>query len=691
MDWINSGRFQIADRNGRHYVYRRNNRGNTEINIPASVVTIAQAKRWLKNNPNKVQNPTRFKPKKVPIPLMNTAFFMDPHGAFKQNSTFLLPIAESPLSSPPYEIPNSPNLNLNVVAFKKSLTTIKPIGVGQQGKAFLAHQKAKGKGGYKEPVVIKVMPYDNSAAKRKEMQPGDFEFENQRVCMNLAPDGVVRVLKHYHALDFVKPSNLSNIKNIQNTKGQYNPSKQNIIVMEYCSNGSLRNWLEGTVTFERKFSQVRINDNLFKKIIGQVLGTLSKIRKKYPHFNHNDLHIDNIFVSPERGYLIGDFGWSRLKEMGTNPAVNTANGTRTAAIYGIGPKTDPRFDSHFFLNELREWLKRHDLTARCVQTAAFLDRAVPPGYRGNSDLHVSEWRLKYGDPCPGLPTLASLIKDPYVKGGISVANLAAAKARLRKVKVPSPKKLESIVLRPKRKVTSPMLAAAKARLRKTGPSNKKTYTNQELINMSAANFLKLSPKTRNRAKVLRAAAKKKSPPGNKGKGKGKAANATKSVATYSNLKLNKSGVKVPPAILKTAKFNKLVEKIHASQGGAANESFQNAWNRARTKAINQVANRLKRNLAPFSPSPAKSHLPPPLSPLSPPKPKAKPKAAPKGNVMKSPKSGRVKVKGASGRWVYANLKSLDELRLLAAIYGVNIASAKTKANIIQRIFSAKNK
>ena len=39
MSWINSRQFTIADRNGRHYVFRRNNAGNTEINIPKTIVS----------------------------------------------------------------------------------------------------------------------------------------------------------------------------------------------------------------------------------------------------------------------------------------------------------------------------------------------------------------------------------------------------------------------------------------------------------------------------------------------------------------------------------------------------------------------------------------------------------------------------------------------------------------------------
>jgi hypothetical protein len=50
MDWINSGKFQLVNKNGRKYVYRRRPNGaKQEINVPASVEFVKPAvKRWLK-------------------------------------------------------------------------------------------------------------------------------------------------------------------------------------------------------------------------------------------------------------------------------------------------------------------------------------------------------------------------------------------------------------------------------------------------------------------------------------------------------------------------------------------------------------------------------------------------------------------------------------------------------------------
>jgi hypothetical protein len=652
MSWINAFQFQIADRNGRHYVFRRNNSGNTEINIPKSIVTKKQARNWLKNNPNKVANPNRFKPKVRRAPARFHLAAFDPMSIWESAPPG--PPTNTGLGSPKYF-----NLNIPCDKFRASLTNIKPIGSGRQGKVFKATQGTRG------DFVLKVAPYDLAAKSRGEPQPFQVEFDNQKAVMDAAPRGVVFVYKTFRCTDFVNPSEL-NMKNLQNSK-KYDKSRQGIIVQEYCDGGSLADWIKNNP----------LSDNVFKKMISQVVGTLVEIRKKFPHFNHNDLHMENIFVSKARGFLIGDFGWSRTKERGTNPAVNTANGTQTASFWGVGPKTDPRYDVHFFLNEIREWILRHE-PAKYPLTVAFLDRVVPLGYRGMKDTHVSEWRLKYGDTCPGLPSLNTIAKDSYIKGGINAANLAAAKARLRKVKPPSPKKLEPIVLRPKRRVTSPMLRAAMARLKKAGSAKKNRYTNAELIAMSAANFLKLSPTTRERAKKLRA--------GGKNKGKAKVFTATnkntgKKAAKLEFVLPNRGKKRIPPALLKTNKFNKFVARIYESKGGlAGGANYANAWNKARTEAIALIQARINANKPPFSPTP-KAKTP------SPPKPKAK---KVNFNYKLSPNSGRAKIRAPnSGRYVYANgaTISLEYLKSIAAMMGVNIKGIRSKANIAKKLFA----
>jgi serine/threonine protein kinase len=505
--------------------------------------------------------------------------------------------------------------------------------------------------------------------------------------MDIAPEGVVYVWKTMRCLDFVPPGEID-MKNVQNS-AKYDRRRQGLICMEYCDGGSLNNWI----------LKNKISDAILKDIISQVLGTIASIRKKYPHFNHNDLHMDNIFVSSQRGFLIGDFGWSRRAAMGTNPAVNTANGTSTASFWGVGPKTDPRYDIHYFLNELRDWLRSHDF-AKYPRTMTFLDKAVPVGYRGSSDLHVGNFRLKYGDPCPGLPTLSSLLKDPYLSGApVSSPNLQAAKARLRKVGSPAAKKLEPIVLRPKRRVTSPMLRAAMARLKKR---NAAPSTNEALLSLSAANFLKLSPKTQARVKALRAAKKN-------AKGKGKATRATNARATNATKRTEtrlenlrpKKNIQIPKEVLKSKKFEDLINKIWRNQGAVTN-SYYNARNKARNTAMKQIINRLAAGKTAFSPSPPKAPSPkktpsPPKAPSpkktpSPPKapsPKKTPSPPKAPNFRRSPNSGRVKIQAPkSGRWVYADgpTISVSNLKNIAGRHGISVTGLRSKADIVRKIF-----
>ena len=108
----------------------------------------------------------------------------------------------------------------------------------------------------------------------------------------------------------------------------------------------------------------------------------------------------------------------------------------------------------------------------------------------------------------------------------------------------------------------------------------------------------------------------------------------------------------------------------------------------------QIENRINRGLAAFSPSPLK--LPPPLSPLGPPKPKPKVPSPPKPKksnlgLLLSPSSKRVKIRAPnSGRVVYANgaVISLQYLKNSAARYGVDIKGLRSKADIARKLFNS---
>jgi len=701
MSWINSRQFSISNRNGRHYVFRRNNAGNTEINIPTHIVSKGQAVAWLKAHPNKVANPTRYKAKRgavQPGGIKLKPFERMINGkkmvAFvnKEGKPYFRPAPPSPpknavkfkaIPAPhvkyhpgrktppggwrypapklhPYtRLPNiipKNNWAMTCDQLKASLDSLTPIGKGRQGIVFTAKQL----GGNKRPFAVKVAPRDLSAKRRGEPQPVDVEFKIQDAVQILTPN-VVRVYKNMRCLDFVEPTRID-MANVQNA-AHFDKSQQGIILMELATGGSLDSWLR---------KQTKVDDEVMAHIIKDILTALFKIQFRQPDFRHNDLHMQNVFVA-DRGFLIGDFGWARLKKSGTNPAVNTANGTKTASFWGVGPKTDERYDQHLFLNELLTWAQKHT-PASHPKAIEFLKQVVPPGYRGDKDTHVLEWRLKYGDPCPGLPSLAQVLSHPFLSGGkkrFGSLNLKAAKAKLKPVKV--------------KRITSASLLKAKAKLKRASLRKPgRLIRSANLVKAKAK--LKAVPRPKPKPRItgynLRAAkaklrklpsppkpAKPPSPP--------------------------KKKVKVPQAVLKTAKFNKLVEKLWKNAGAVSNAGYHNAWSNARIKAIGIIENRLRANKPAFSPSPVK--LPSPLSPLGPP-PKPKPKApsppkpkpkANRPNYRLSPSSGRAKIQSKNtSRWVYANLHySMEELKALAGVMEISIKGLRSKANIARKIFS----
>ena len=679
MNWIKKGQFRlVTNRPGKHYAFRRNNSGNAEYNIPTNITTKKQAISYLLAKGNGLK-PNRGKGVRKATPLVvfppNWKPPRSPSGNnTKERRAYNLYVAKRRAGSPRYS-PGSPTLkrlyksalrseghkvspNSPVTMAKFSCSSKKDLGArlgaGKQGVVFKLGSK----------YAAKVSPKDMRASKRKEPQPSLVEFTNQKKAYEEAPEGVVAVYDIAHCLDFVSGSNL----NMNNST--YDKSKQSIIFMEYCSGGS----------FESLLKKGTISDDKLMTEIFRVLKTLKKIMKKYPNFRHNDLWTANVFMS-NRGALIGDFGWSRIEKNGTNPAVNTANGTNTAGKWGVGPSTDARYDTHLFLNDLRGVLSRNG-KGKYPKTAAFLNWAVPPGYRGFTDVHVNEMRLKYKDPCPGLMTLSQILS--YKSGRPITPNLLRAKAKLKKVLGPLPR------------VKSMNLRVAKAKLKKIrGPAH----------GVRSANLRAAIAKLKKNKKPV---AKK---------------NTTARVATRVNIGVvARKRAPIPRAVLKSNAFNRLVEKIRTSQspkrvltsqGTYVNEGYNNARNRARTKAMNRVSNRINRGMDPFSNSPLRPR------PKSPPKAKSPPKnlaplvkkaaivlvkgkkEASKSNRPKaimlntpvnnkyrrSPKSGRMKMKANSGRFVYVNLHmSLADLKKLAGNKRKNITGLKTKADIIRKIF-----
>ena len=703
-NWVSTRKFRLVKEPTRHYVLQHNNAGNTEINVPKNIANKLQAQRWLRAHPNAVKNPTRYRAKgKKASPM--TAWMLPNElrrrhqfpgndlRIYKYAKGVVFPGKMSPKFSPTGNIvenlrragkieaysPSQNNWNLPANAkFANAFKRKKLAGKGRQGIVFVV---SPFKGGQK-PFALKVVPRDLAAASRREPQPIDVEFNIQKKAQACSPQ-VVRVYKSYRRQDFLE-ANKIDMPNVQNSS-KYDKTKQGILMMEYCPGGNALEWL--------KWSK-QTGDATLQRMIKEVLGALFKIQSKYPYFRHNDLHLQNVFVG-ERGFMIGDFGWARLEKSGTNPAVNTANGTRTASHWGVGPNTNSRYDYHMFLNELLAWAETHD-KAKHPKTIAFLKEVIPSGYRGKDSVHTEEWRLKYNDPCPGLPTLAQVLKNPFLKS-VSSPELRAVKAKLKKTG---------------RKMTPPRVKSAPKRL--STPPKPKT--------LSPVPVPSASPRIRSaNLKAARAKLKPVRPLRKLSPSQLKAARA--------KLKHAVRGKGVPRNVIKHAKFDKLIEWYWRNNGGKPGE---NAWNSARSKALRLVELRLHRGNLPFSPGgailapksvtkilaiPHKASLEAVKAPtknlaaaaarmrqhaanLAAKRvkivvtTKVKP-ASPGKKVLHqySPTSGRIKVRGPTGRLAYVNGSTItmNFLKSLAAQRGVNVKGLRSKVNIAKRIFSRNNK
>jgi serine/threonine protein kinase len=673
MVWNIRGPFQLIKEPTKHYVIQMNNTGKSEINIPKNITNKRQAAAWLRAHPANVAR-ARFKPKGKPRGRVPAPFYMSVFAPPAKMPSPVKPIMTGPrtgyfqyqpggqvfpFGSPQYPSPPKTGANRFTCSAGKSMM---PIGKGRQGIIYKGND-----------FVAKVCPRDLLAATRGERQPAIIEFEIQKEVYNSAPDGVVEVYKHDKCIDFIPPVAM-NMANVQNAS-KYDKSKQSIIFMEYCSGGSLTKWLDSK----------KQTDASMHHVITSVLKTLNKIKIKFPDFRHNDLHMENVFVS-DRGFLIGDFGWARLKKTGTNPAVNTANKSGTAGAWGIGPNTDARYDAHCFLNNLRTWVSRKGVAPKAM---AFLNEAIPAGYRGATDTHVKEWRLKYEDPCPGLPTVQELLKNKFITGQkFSSPNLLAAKGRLRRVILPGRMK----------RVRSVNLLSAKARLRKMTVSRPRILS----ANIRAArNALKpLGPRGRVTSAQIRSAR----------------AHLRGRVHTKR---------KMTGAMMKNKRFDKIIEYYWDLNGRKSGKNYEEAWALARTKATRLVERRLNSGNAPFTPvkgdsvrrSSAKRLDISVLAQRAPSPPKlnaaklanAAARLKAKSNALKAARakivvlnkktrknanfeqspSGRIKVKNPqTGRFVYANgpTISLSYLKNLATRRGVNIKGIRAKDAIARKIF-----
>ena len=296
-----------------------------------------------------------------------------------------------------YELTSAaPNGSLRTVYnVTKGRKTIRPgmarLAAGAQGVVFLASTDAAGK----RKIIIKVSPSDKVYSAKN--QPAQVEYNIQKALYKVAPRHIPKPIKFFEQRLFVPVSSFTSRR-----PSVYNYSKQMVMYTEYAHGGNLKSWM-------RKMGG-RITDKVMADLIRQVIATLKKIHTRYPEFRHNDLHLGNILVDDtgkKVRLMIMDFGLSRLTARGSNPVINSGSYRSS----GISNTTSSKYDTHYFLNALDSEIK-HGLP----QTRAFLERMLPPGYRGANANKVSAFRLKNGASNAGLPSFTEILKDPFLTG-----------------------------------------------------------------------------------------------------------------------------------------------------------------------------------------------------------------------------------------------------------------------------------
>lgn len=261
------------------------------------------------------------------------------------------------------------------------------LGAGTQGVVYLACTTPT----CADKLVIKVSPTDTT----RQKQPSDVEFTIQKAVFKVVPTHVAVPYKLIRAVDFAPAS-----KSAAVTGMDYR--NQIVMFSEYCPGGDFDTWLNKV--------RSRLTDRDMAGLIHQVVAALKKIHTRYPEFRHNDLHLKNVLVDDQGKsprLVISDFGLARLTAKGSNPIVNSAEFNS----YGITSSTDVRYDTHLFTNALRIHFMRGGF-GHLRETIAFLDRVVPPGYRGQNDRYIHESRL-VGKVFPGLPGFTEILADPY--------------------------------------------------------------------------------------------------------------------------------------------------------------------------------------------------------------------------------------------------------------------------------------
>ena len=189
-------------------------------------------------------------------------------------------------------------------------------------------------------------------------------------------------------------------------------SAANVYALEKCKSNTrlYSEFLKGQ-PLKKLLPMLKKDPKPIKLIVHQVLKILKTLHEKNPSFRHNDLHLENIFITTDGKVRIIDFGLS-FNTVTKNPEVNI-NGAYLMP-YGIFRGNSKMYDVHFFLNSLLNERKYLD-----DDTLKFILDMLPVKYQGDTSTRVHFYRLKpslNNHVGQGLPTFTTLFNHSYIKG-----------------------------------------------------------------------------------------------------------------------------------------------------------------------------------------------------------------------------------------------------------------------------------
>jgi serine/threonine protein kinase len=138
-----------------------------------------------------------------------------------------------------------------------------------------------------------------------------------------------------------------------------------------------------------------------KRVLKSVITTLIEIQKKYPSFRHNDLHLDNVFISKkDKNVYMSDFGFANIQKDGfKNPLVQSG---MYKDMYGIGPKPNKKYDIAYLINFI--------YFQSSPSVKKFIETLVPVNYlqRGNTKVLING-RMRYDTTHEKFPSLKKIL------------------------------------------------------------------------------------------------------------------------------------------------------------------------------------------------------------------------------------------------------------------------------------------